>query len=64
MEASLLVKAVNFDDPDLRMPPKQKLSDKEIATLTAWVAAGADWPESVLALFEDDPNFPGKTLQR
>jgi hypothetical protein len=60
VEASLLIKAITFDDPDLKMPPKQKLSEKEIATLSAWVKAGAAWPEPVVALFEDDPTFPAR----
>jgi cytochrome c551/c552 len=54
---SLLVKAITFRDPNLQMPPKQKLSDKEIATLTRWVQAGAAWPEPVAVLFEDEPQF-------
>ena len=54
---SLLVKAISFRDRDLQMPPKQKLSDKEIATLTEWVKAGAAWPEPVFVLFEDEPQF-------
>jgi hypothetical protein len=54
---SLLVKAISFRDPDLQMPPKQKLSDKEIATLTEWVKTGARWPEPVVVLFEDEPQF-------
>lgn len=54
---SLLVKAISFRDPDLQMPPKQKLADKEIATLTEWVKAGARWPEPVVVLFEDEPQF-------
>ncbi len=32
VEKSLLVQAISFRDPDFQMPPKQKLSDKEIAT--------------------------------
>ena len=54
---SLLVKAITFRDPDLQMPPKQKLTDKEIATLTQWIKAGAAWPEPVAVLFEDEPQF-------
>jgi cytochrome c551/c552 len=54
---SLLVKAISFRDPNLQMPPKQKLSEKEIATLTEWVKAGARWPEPVVVLFEDEPQF-------
>ncbi len=57
LEKSLLVKAISFRDPDFQMPPKQKLSDKEIATLTDWVKAGAAWPEPVAVLFEDQPQF-------
>lgn len=65
---SLLITAISFGDPDLQMPPQQKLSDKDIATLTKWVKAGAHWPDPVIVLFEDEPQFltaltngPGKT---
>ncbi len=47
IEKSLLVTAISFRDPDFQMPPKQKLSDKEINTLTQWIKAGAAWPESI-----------------
>ncbi|MCX7423098.1 MAG: PSD1 and planctomycete cytochrome C domain-containing protein [Planctomycetia bacterium] len=57
VEKSLLMQAVSFRDPDFQMPPKQKLSDKEIATLTSWVQSGAAWPEPVTVLFEDQPQF-------
>jgi mono/diheme cytochrome c family protein len=40
--ASLLIKAVRYDDPDLQMPPKGKrLSEAQIADLEAWVKMGA-----------------------
>jgi len=42
---SLLVKAVGYAG-DLKMPPKGKLSDTEIALLTRWIEAGAVWPDS------------------
>jgi Protein of unknown function (DUF1553)/Protein of unknown function (DUF1549)/Planctomycete cytochrome C len=42
-EQSLLVKAVCYQD-ELKMPPKGKLSDAEVAELTEWVRAGAVWP--------------------
>lgn len=45
-EASLLIKAIGYTDRDLKMPPKQKLSDTEIALLTEWVAMGAPDPRS------------------
>ena len=40
-EKSLLILAVRQTDQDLRMPPKQKLSDAQIADLVAWVKNGA-----------------------
>src|SRR4051812_347746 len=44
-EGSLLIKAISYKDADLQMPPKgEKLSDKEIADLTAWVKMGAPDP--------------------
>src|SRR5688572_10602706 len=36
-QRSLLVSAINYVDERLRMPPTGRLSDDEIATLTAWV---------------------------
>jgi hypothetical protein len=44
-EKSLLVKAIRYRDPDLRMPPKSRLAEAEVAALTAWVKMGAPWPE-------------------
>ncbi|MHA3775051.1 PSD1 and planctomycete cytochrome C domain-containing protein [Verrucomicrobiota bacterium sgz303538] len=42
---SLLVQAVLYTDEDLQMPPKgEKLSDQQIADLTAWVKMGAPDP--------------------
>jgi mono/diheme cytochrome c family protein len=43
---SLLLKAVRHDDPDLKMPPSQKLSRQQIDDLTRWVQMGAPWPDS------------------
>src|SRR6185436_3110722 len=43
-EESLLIKAVRYLDADLSMPPKKKLSQKQIDDLTKWVAMGAPWP--------------------
>ncbi len=42
---SRLVEAINFQNADLQMPPKGKLADAIIADLTAWVKAGAVWPD-------------------
>jgi Protein of unknown function (DUF1553)/Protein of unknown function (DUF1549)/Planctomycete cytochrome C len=47
LEASLLLKAVNYDDDVLKMPPNAKLPPALIATLTQWVKEGADVPHDV-----------------
>jgi mono/diheme cytochrome c family protein len=41
---SLLIKAVRWVDEDLKMPPKKRLTDEQIADLETWVRAGAFWP--------------------
>ncbi|WP_422925274.1 PSD1 and planctomycete cytochrome C domain-containing protein [Singulisphaera sp. PoT] len=43
-QESLLVEAINYGDA-YQMPPKSKLPEKEIATLTRWVELGAPWPQ-------------------
>src|SRR5262245_37278422 len=42
----LLVKAVSYEDPDLQMPPKERLPKGEVEILSRWVDAGAPWPET------------------
>src|SRR4051812_22234925 len=42
-DQSPLIRAVRYDG-DLKMPPKAKLRESEIADLTKWVKAGAVWP--------------------
>ncbi|MDB5313576.1 MAG: hypothetical protein JWO38_7778 [Gemmataceae bacterium] len=44
-EESSLVRAVRHGD-ELKMPPKDKLPDAEIAALAEWVRLGAPWPDS------------------
>jgi hypothetical protein len=45
-EGSLLVRAIRYDDPDLKMPPKGRLPDTEIAALVEWVKRGAPDPRT------------------
>jgi len=47
-DKSLLVQVVRYDG-DVKMPPKGKLSDAEIATLATWVKGGAPWPDDGIA---------------
>ncbi len=42
--ASLLIKAISYEDADLQMPPEGKLSDEQIDRLRSWIAGGAPDP--------------------
>lgn len=48
-EESRLVEVIGYQDA-LRMPPKQKLADAEIALLTEWIKIGAPFPASAAAM--------------
>jgi mono/diheme cytochrome c family protein len=55
VEGSLLIKAVRYTDPDLKMPPKnKKLSAEQIASLEAWVKMGAPLPRSTASSHPPD----------
>ena len=43
-EKSLLITAVRYADENLQMPPKEKLSDQQIADLATWIRMGAPDP--------------------
>ncbi len=43
-EASMIVKVISYND-EIKMPPRSKLTDVQIADLTKWVKDGAYWPE-------------------
>jgi hypothetical protein len=43
-EKSLMVKAIGYTDPDLKMPRDQPLTKEQVADLTRWVKMGAPWP--------------------
>ena len=50
---SLLVKAINYGDPDMQMPPSStggKLSATQIGDLTTWVKMGAPTPANATAV--------------
>lgn len=52
-QASLLIRAIGYQDNDLQMPPDSKLPAEAIAVLTEWVRRGAYWPAVSTA---DDPS--------
>ena len=43
---SRLIQAIRWSDPDLRMPPKQKLPAQQIELLEQWVKLGAPLPRA------------------
>ncbi len=43
-ESSLLIKAIRYDDAELKMPPDNKLSNEHIRLLEQWVSGGAPGP--------------------
>jgi hypothetical protein len=45
-EASLMIKAVRYEDPDFEMPPKQALSKETVRDLERWIKMGAPWTPS------------------
>ncbi len=52
---SRLLKAIKHEN-DLQMPPGRKLADADIATLEAWIAAGAAWGNNLVAKEPPKPN--------
>jgi hypothetical protein len=46
---SLLIEAVTYQNEDLRMPPKKRLTDEQVADLVAWVKMGAPDPRTQVA---------------
>lgn len=56
-ERSLLIRAVRYDDEQLKMPPSEQLSEEQVAILTKWVDAGAAWPETDEALTGTSDEF-------
>lgn len=48
-EASFMMTAVRWEDPDYEMPPKEndRLTAEQIWALRDWINAGAPWPDDV-----------------
>ncbi|HRK15454.1 MAG TPA: PSD1 and planctomycete cytochrome C domain-containing protein [Prosthecobacter sp.] len=55
-DQSELLKRVTSTHKNDQMPPKgARLSPRQIETLTAWIAAGAEWPETAQPVAENKP---------
>jgi cytochrome c553 len=44
-DKSRLIEALRYKNPDLEMPPKEKLPDEVIADFVEWVKMGIPWPK-------------------
>lgn len=53
-EKSLLIKAVEYTDTELQMPPKKRLTSAQVEDLRQWVKLGLPWPD------EPTPKAAGK----
>ena len=53
IEASLLIRAVRYNDPDVRMPPDGRLPQEEIARLEHWIRIGAPDPRDAETTLSD-----------
>jgi hypothetical protein len=45
-DASLLVRVIRYEDKDLQMPPKKRLSAEQVADFAAWIKRGAPDPRT------------------
>lgn len=43
---SLLIEAIQYKNQDLQMPPKQRLSEQQVADFIAWISSGAPDPRT------------------
>ena len=59
---SLLLKAIGYGDPELQMPPKQKLSEPQIAVLTKWIEMGAPMMPLTVSRPEGIAEIPTKRV--
>ncbi len=48
-DRSILIEAIRYKNEDLQMPPKQRLTDAQIADFVAWVQMGAPDPRTSAA---------------
>ena len=55
---SLLLQAVRYTHEVLKMPPKGKLKESEIANLETWIKNGAVWPETTNTTKEPSKTGP------
>ncbi len=62
-EESLLLRAVRYQDT-LKMPPKGRLSERQIESLARWVKLGLPWPETAATSSATERRFTITEKQR
>jgi hypothetical protein len=62
VDGSLLIRAVRYDDPDLRMPPDKPLPAEAVARLEHWVRIGAPDPRDGRAPEPDHADNPSDPI--
>ena len=60
---SLLMKALRYNVPALKMPPTGKLSDREIADFETWISDGAEDPRIEKVVASEKPAGPGTSIE-
>ena len=53
-DESRIILAISYKDEDLKMPPKKRLSDRQVADVAEWIRLGASMPTN------DVPALPAK----
>jgi hypothetical protein len=59
-DKSLLIQAVRQTHAQVKMPPKKRLSEEQIADLIQWIKDGAAWPPARIppAIGKPNPEYP------
>ena len=62
-EASLLIKAIEYRDPQLQMPPEGQLSEQVVADFREWIRRGAADPRPEVAVVSASTALPLERAQ-
>lgn len=64
LDSSLLIKAIEYEDPNLEMPPDGKLDQTTIAAFRHWIQAGAVDPRQAASSGPSEPAKAGLPVSR
>ncbi|MEM1443007.1 MAG: PSD1 and planctomycete cytochrome C domain-containing protein, partial [Verrucomicrobiota bacterium] len=63
-DGSLLIESIRYENEDLEMPPKEKLSAEIVADFELWINEGAVWPEEEIPTREGEAKEEYFDLQK